>query len=61
MALKVIPGAPVANSSETGMRTGCAADSVASDYQKDGYGWETWMEGSGECNNPGLASTIDSV
>lgn len=61
MILKMIPSALVASSSETGTRTGYAADFVVSDYQENGYGWETWKEGSGECGDPGLASMIDSV
>jgi hypothetical protein len=57
----MIPSALVANSSETGTRTGCAADFVVSGYQENGYGLETWREGSDECGDLGLASRIDSV
>lgn len=61
MTPKMIPSVLVANSSETGTKTGCVADFVVSDYQENGYGWETWREGSDECGGLGLASTIDSV
>lgn len=59
--LKTTPSGLVANSSETGARTGCAADFVESRYRENGCGWEIWREGSGEAGNLDPVSTIGSV